>query len=95
MSIRILCSGEGMEALVLRRGVISSRSCAGVIGKDPDGHGRKASSFSFGRLSWVGVWFMKEVGVLEALHFTNGEKGESLHSGRFGFGRMRMNMSQR
>lgn len=27
--------------------------------------------------------------------FTNEEKGESLHSGRFGFGRMRMNMSQR
>ena len=68
MSIRILCSGEGMEVLVLRRGVINSRSCAGVIGKDPDGHGRKSSSFSFGRLSWVGVWFMKEVGVLEALH---------------------------
>lgn len=76
MSIRILCSGGGMEGLVLRRGVISSRSCAGVIGKDPDGHGRKASSFSFGRLSWVGVWFMKVVGVLEALHLQMEKRGK-------------------
>lgn len=76
MSIRILCSGGGMEALVLRRGVISSRSCAGVIGKDPDGHGRKASSFSFGRLSWVGVWFMKVVGVLESLHLQMEKRGK-------------------
>ena len=76
MSIRILCSGGGMEALVLRRGVISSRSCAGVIGKDPDGHGRKSSSFSFGRLSWVGVWFMKVVGVLEALHLQMRKMGK-------------------
>ena len=84
MSIRILCSGGGMEDLVLRRGVISSRSCAGVIGKDPDGHGRKSSSFSFGRLSWVGVWFMKVVGVLESLHLQMEKRGKVYIRGGLG-----------
>lgn len=68
MSIRILCSGDAVEDLVFLRGVMRSRSCAGVIGKDPDGQKRKGSSSSFGRLWWVGVWFILDQGVFGSLY---------------------------
>jgi hypothetical protein len=76
ISIRIRWSGEVMEDLVLLRGVMSSRSCAGVIGNDPDGQKRKGSSSSFGRLWWVGVWFILDQGVLGSLHIEMSKSGD-------------------